>query len=107
VQALAARTGLPLVTTSHGTDVRLARSRPAARAACARVLRASAQVTAVSGWLAGEAAGFAPGLARPVTVAPMPVDDLAFSPGPDAQPRAEPLLVGRLAGQHGTARAAV
>ena len=101
VQALAARTGLPLVTTLHGTDVRLARSRPAARAACARVLRASARVTAVSGWLAEQAAGFAPGLARPVAVAPMPVDDLAFSPGPDGQPRAELLFVGRLDRQKG------
>ncbi|HEX7146741.1 MAG TPA: glycosyltransferase [Actinomycetota bacterium] len=101
VQALAARTGLPLVTTLHGTDVRLARSRPAVRAACARVLRASAGVTAVSGWLAGQAAGFAPGLARPVAVAPMPVDDLAFSPGPDGQPRDELLFVGRLDRQKG------
>jgi glycosyltransferase involved in cell wall biosynthesis len=101
VQALAARTGLPLVTTLHGTDVRLARSRPAARAACARVLRASARVTVVSGWLAGQAAEFAPGLARPVAVAPMPVDDLAFSPGPDGQPRDELLFVGRLDRQKG------
>jgi glycosyltransferase involved in cell wall biosynthesis len=101
VQALAARTGLPLVTTLHGTDVRLARSRPAARAACARVLRSSAQVTAVSGWLAGQAAGVAPGLAPPVAVAPMPVDDLAFSPGPGGQPRDELLFVGRLDRQKG------
>jgi len=101
VQALAARTGLPLVTTVHGTDVRLARSRPAARAACARVLRASARVTAVSGWLAAEAAGFAPGLACPVTVAPMPVDDRAFSPGPPGRPRDELLFVGRLDRQKG------
>ncbi|HEU4899235.1 MAG TPA: glycosyltransferase [Actinomycetota bacterium] len=101
VQALAARTGLPLVTTLHGTDVRLARSRAAARTACARVLRASARVTAVSGWLAGQVAAFAPGLAPPVTVAPMPVDDLAFSPGPDGQPRDELLFVGRLDRQKG------
>jgi glycosyltransferase involved in cell wall biosynthesis len=101
VQALAARTGLPLVTTLHGTDVRLARTRPAARAACARVLRASERVTAVSGWLAGQAAGFAPGLAGPVSVAPMPVDDLAFSPGPGDQPRDELLFVGRLDRQKG------
>jgi glycosyltransferase involved in cell wall biosynthesis len=101
VQALAARTGLPLVTTLHGTDVRLARTRPAARAACARVLRASARVTAVSGWLAGQAAGFVPGLDPPVTVAPMPVDDLAFSPGPVARPRDELLFVGRLDRQKG------
>jgi glycosyltransferase involved in cell wall biosynthesis len=101
VQALAARTGLPLVTTLHGTDVRLARSRPAARAACARVLRASARVTAVSGWLAAQAAGFAPGLAAPVTVAPMPVDDRAFSPGRGDEPRDELLFVGRLDRQKG------
>jgi glycosyltransferase involved in cell wall biosynthesis len=101
VQAVAARTGLPLVTTLHGTDVRLARSRRGARAACARVLRASARVTAVSGWLAEQAAAFAPGLARPVTVAPMPVDDLAFAPGPDGRPRDELLFVGRLDRQKG------
>jgi glycosyltransferase involved in cell wall biosynthesis len=101
VQALAARTGLPLVTTLHGTDVRLARSRPAARAACARVLRASARVTAVSGWLAGQASGFAAGLARPVAVAPMPVDDLALHPGPGDRPRDELLFVGRLDRQKG------
>jgi glycosyltransferase involved in cell wall biosynthesis len=100
-QALVARTGLPLVTTLHGTDVRLARSRPAARAACARVLRASARVTAVSGWLATQAAGFAPDLAGRVVVAPMPVDDLAFAPGPDGRPRDELLFVGRLDRQKG------
>jgi glycosyltransferase involved in cell wall biosynthesis len=100
VQALAARTGLPLVTTLHGTDVRLARSRPAATAACARVLRASGRVTAVSGWLAAQAASFAPGLA-PVTVAPMPADDRAFSPGPGDEPRDELLFVGRLDRQKG------
>jgi glycosyltransferase involved in cell wall biosynthesis len=101
VQALAARTGLPLVTTVHGTDVRLARSRPAARAACARVLRSSARVTAVSGWLADQVAGFAPDLAGRVAVAPMPVDDLAFSPGPAGRPRDELLFVGRLDRQKG------
>jgi glycosyltransferase involved in cell wall biosynthesis len=101
VQALTARTGLPLVTTLHGTDVRLARSRPAARAACARVLRSSARVTAVSTWLADQAAGFAPDLAGRVTVAPMPVDDQAFSPGPPDRPRDELLFVGRLDRQKG------
>jgi glycosyltransferase involved in cell wall biosynthesis len=98
VQALLARTGLPLVTTLHGTDVRLARSRPAARAVCARVLRRSAVVTAVSGWLAGQAAAIAPGLRAP-RVAPMPVDDTAFHPGD--LPRDELLFVGRLDRQKG------
>src|SRR6266540_4119607 len=55
VQALAAGKR-PLVTTLHGTDVRLARTRPAARAACARVLRASAAITTVSTWLRDEVA---------------------------------------------------
>jgi glycosyltransferase involved in cell wall biosynthesis len=99
VQALLARTGLPLVTTLHGTDVRLARSRPAARAACARVLRRSAAVTAVSGWLAEQAAAIAPGLRAPPRVAPMPVDERAFHPG-DLR-RDELLFVGRLDRQKG------
>ena len=100
VQALLARTGLPLVTTLHGTDVRLARSRPAARAACARVLRRSAVVTAVSGWLAGQAAAIAPGLPAP-RVAPMPADEAAFHPLAGDLPREELLFVGRLDRQKG------
>jgi glycosyltransferase involved in cell wall biosynthesis len=84
----------PLVTTLHGTDVRLASSQPAARAACVRVLRASAVVTAVSTWLADTAAGFAPGLTGRIRVAPMPVDETIFTPGEG--PRTELLFVGRL-----------
>jgi glycosyltransferase involved in cell wall biosynthesis len=99
VQAVLARTGLPLVTTLHGTDVRLARARPAARAVCARVLRRSAVVTAVSGWLAGQAAAIAPGLRVPPRVAPMPVDETTFRPGD--RPRDELLFVGRLDRQKG------
>ncbi len=98
VQALAARRR-PLVTTLHGTDVRLARSRPAAQAACARVLRASALVTTVSTWLRDQAAGFAPECADRIRVAPMPVDETLFSPG--GGPRTELLFVGRLDGQKG------
>jgi glycosyltransferase involved in cell wall biosynthesis len=99
VQALAAGRR-PLVTTLHGTDVRLARSRPAARAACARVLRASAAVTAVSSWLRDEAAAIAPDCADRIRVAPMPVDETVFSPG-QGLPRTELLLVGRLDRQKG------
>jgi glycosyltransferase involved in cell wall biosynthesis len=101
VQALVGRVGRPLVTTLHGTDVRLASSRPPVRAACARVLRASARVTAVSSWLAEQATGFAPDLAGRVRVAPMPADDTVFRPG--EQPRDELLFVGRLDGQKGAA----
>jgi glycosyltransferase involved in cell wall biosynthesis len=80
--------------------VRLARSRPAARGACALVLRRSTVVTAVSGWLAAQAAAIAPGPAGPPTVAPMPVDDRAFHPG-GGRPRDELLFVGRLDDQKG------
>jgi glycosyltransferase involved in cell wall biosynthesis len=97
-QALAAGRR-PLVTTMHGTDVRLARSRPAARAACARVLHASTAVTTVSTWLRDEVAAFAPDLAGRIRVAPMPVDEALFSPGDG--PRGELLFVGRLDGQKG------
>jgi glycosyltransferase involved in cell wall biosynthesis len=101
VQALWARRR-PLVTTLHGTDVRLARSRPAARAACARVLRASARITAVSSWLAAEAAVIAPDCADRVRVAPMPVDDAVFTPGQGDDRAADELLfVGRLDRQKG------
>jgi glycosyltransferase involved in cell wall biosynthesis len=98
LQALAARRR-PLVTTVHGTDVRLAREHPAARAACARVLRASAVVTAVSRWLAEAVEGFAPDCAGRVRVAPMPVDETVFAPGDE--PRDELLFVGRLDRQKG------
>src|SRR6266511_4264270 len=89
----------PLVTTLHGTDVRLARTRPAARAACARVLRASAAITTVSTWLRDEVAAFAPDRADRIRIAPMPVDEALFSPGDE--PRTELLFVGRLDSQKG------
>lgn len=98
VQALAARRR-PLVTTVHGTDVRLARSRAAARSACARVLRASVAITTVSTWLRDEVAAFAPDCADRIRVAPMPVDEALFSPG--EAPRTELLFVGRLDSQKG------
>src|SRR6266508_4642203 len=98
VQALAAGKR-PLVTTLHGTDVRLARTRPAARAACARVLRASAAITTVSTWLRDEVAAFAPDRADRIRIAPMPVDEALFSPGDE--PRTELLFVGRLDSQKG------
>jgi glycosyltransferase involved in cell wall biosynthesis len=98
VQALAAGRR-PLVTTMHGTDVRLARSRPAAQATCARVLRASAAITTVSSWLRDEVAAFAPEVASRIRVAPMPVDEGLFWPGDE--PRTELLFVGRLDGQKG------
>jgi len=89
----------PLVTSFHGTDVRLAQDRPAARAVCARVMRASAAVTTDSSWLAEVAGSFAPDRADRIRVLPAPADDRLFSPG-DA-PRAHLLFVGRLDRQKG------
>jgi glycosyltransferase involved in cell wall biosynthesis len=95
----------PLVTTLHGTDLRLARRSAAARAACARVLRASSVVTAVSGWLRDEAAALAPEVAERIRVAPMPVDEDTFDLPPPGAPRDELLFVGRLDAQKGLADA--
>lgn len=100
LQALAARRR-PLVVTLHGTDIRLARRLAPARAACARVLRAATLVTTVSTWLRDEAASIAPSCAPRLRVAPMPVDETAFQPGPPGAPRTELLFVGRLDGQKG------
>ena len=88
----------PLVTTLHGTDVRLARSISVSRPAFRHVLQNSAAVTAVSKWLAHEAQSLVS--APPVTVAPMPVGTELFSPGGSRKPGAL-LFVGRLKKQKG------
>jgi glycosyltransferase involved in cell wall biosynthesis len=92
---------LPLVTTLHGSDVRLARGTPVARTAFRRVVRHSAAVTAVSSWLAREARTMDD--TREVEVAPMPVRTDLFAPsaGPRAANRF--LFVGRLNAQKGIA----
>lgn len=99
VQALAA--ARPLVTTLHGTDMRLTARHPALRTLCARVLRGSARVTTVSTWLRDQARRIAPDAADRIRVAPMPVDDTAFHPAPPDAPRRELLFVGRLDRQKG------
>lgn len=92
---------IPLVTTFHGTDIRLARGVPAARPLLRHVVRHSARITAVSHWLAREAAALLPGGAMP-TVAPMPASTDLFHP--DGGPRGDRLLfVGRLKKQKGVA----
>jgi Glycosyltransferase len=89
---------IPLVTTLHGTDVRLARTIGVAKPLFSHVLKHSAAVTAVSSWLREEAEQLAPG--NNVTVAPMPVATELFSP--DGQRESQRLLfVGRLTGQKG------
>jgi glycosyltransferase involved in cell wall biosynthesis len=89
---------LPLVTTLHGTDVRLARSVGVAKPLFAHVLKHSAVVTTVSRWLKDEAQSLVPSV-RPV-VAPMPVSTDLFEPG-DSRDGKRLLFVGRLNVQKG------
>src|SRR5689334_7540478 len=88
----------PLVTTLHGSDVRLARSVAFSRPAFRHVLHRSAVVTAVSRWLASEAQQVVSAPA-PV-VAPMPVATDLFSPNGDERIN-RLLFVGRLNRQKG------
>jgi glycosyltransferase involved in cell wall biosynthesis len=92
--------GVPLVTTLHGTDVRLARATAMARPLFRHVLQQSSAVTTVSRWLARETETIVSGVSA--TVAPMPVATDIFSPGGDRA--ADRLLfVGRLTAQKGIA----
>ncbi|HEX6809841.1 MAG TPA: glycosyltransferase [Gemmatimonadaceae bacterium] len=95
---VASMAGVPLITTLHGSDVRLARTVVGARPVFRHVLRHSAAVTAVSNWLAGEAGAVLPNL-KPV-VAPMPVDTTLFTPG-NGRSADRLLFVGRLNAQKG------
>lgn len=95
---VASMAGVPLITTLHGSDVRLARTVVGARPVFRHVLRHSAAVTAVSNWLAGEAGAVLPNL-KPV-VAPMPVDTTLFAPG-NGRSTDRLLFVGRLNAQKG------
>jgi glycosyltransferase involved in cell wall biosynthesis len=88
----------PLVTTLHGSDVRLARSVAFSRPAFRHVMHQSAAVTAVSRWLAAEAQEVVSAPA-PV-VAPMPVATDLFSPGGQRATK-RLLFVGRLNKQKG------
>lgn len=90
---------LPLVTTLHGSDVRLAHKVPGARTLYAQVATRSAVVTAVSSWLASQGAVLAPHAPEP-RVAQMPVDVSLFGPG-GARASDRLLFVGRLTAQKG------
>jgi glycosyltransferase involved in cell wall biosynthesis len=89
---------VPLVTTLHGTDVRLARSVGVAKPLFGHVLKHSAAVTTVSHWLKDETEALVPGV-HPI-VAPMPVSTDLFVPGNSRDPR-RLLFVGRLTPQKG------
>jgi glycosyltransferase involved in cell wall biosynthesis len=97
---LSGLSGVPLVTTLHGTDVRLARATAMARPLFRHVLQQSKAVTTVSRWLARETETLVSGVRA--SVAPMPVATELFSPG--GQRDADRLLfVGRLTAQKGIA----
>jgi glycosyltransferase involved in cell wall biosynthesis len=89
--------GVPLITTSHGTDLRLLRTTPSARSLARYVFHRSAQVTCVSEWLAQQAA---PLCNTPPIVAPMPVAVSLFEPAADRDVN-RIVFVGRLSVQKG------
>mgnify|MGYP001217405006 FL=1 len=72
---------IPYVVTSHGSDVRLFDRGGWWRRAGRRVLRRAGAVTAVSRFLAQDLEREAGPLARPVTVASMPIDVERFATG--------------------------
>lgn len=96
---LSRMSGVPLVTTLHGTDVRMARNIPVSRPAFRHVMQHSAAVTTVSRWLAEEAQSIV-SMKAPI-VAPMPVATSLFTPGSTTERSTRLLFVGRLMGQKG------
>jgi glycosyltransferase involved in cell wall biosynthesis len=89
---------VPLVTTLHGTDVRLARSVGVAKPLFGHVLKHSAAVTTVSSWLKDRTQELAPEI-NPI-IAPMPVSTDLFVPGTSREGN-RLLFVGRLVPQKG------
>lgn len=96
--AVHAVAGMPLVTTLHGSDIRLAQGMRAAPPLFRFVARSSARVTTVSSWLARQAQTMAPDL-DPL-VAPMPVRASLFYPAGDRVAN-RLLFVGKLVEQKG------
>jgi len=95
---LAKLSNTPLVTTMHGSDVRIARSISMSRPAFRHVLQNSRAITAVSKWLAHEAQLL---VSTPsAMVAPMPVATELFTPG-GPRNAGTLLFVGRLTVQKG------
>jgi glycosyltransferase involved in cell wall biosynthesis len=88
----------PLVTTLHGTDVRMARSVAISRPLFRHVLQHSSAVTTVSSWLANEVRGMLPSAAP--LIAPMPADTAMYTPG-GRREEARLLFVGRFTPQKG------
>jgi glycosyltransferase involved in cell wall biosynthesis len=90
--------GVPMVTTLHGSDLRLAQQVKFAARLFRHVARRSTAMTTVSRWLADAAREIAPGT-QPL-VAPMPVLPDLFRPG-ERRERNRLLFVGKLNQQKG------
>ena len=99
--ALGADESVPLVTTLHGSDVRLARRVKLVHPLFRRVMARSAAVTAVSSWLAGEARAMAPD--TQIRIAPMPAETELFTAQRTTRIPGRFLFVGRLNAQKGIA----
>ena len=97
---LSGLSGIPLVTTMHGTDVRLAMGNSLARKVLRHILASSSAVTTVSSWLASQVKTMAP--ASDPIVSPMPVATHLFTPGGQRHTN-RLLFVGRLNAQKGIA----
>jgi glycosyltransferase involved in cell wall biosynthesis len=97
-RALHARAGRPYIVTSHGSDLRLARSVPGAAVLYRLVSRQASAMTTVSSWLADESRRLDPAC-QPI-VAPMPVVSELFHPG-DTRIANRLLFVGKLTEQKG------
>lgn len=97
--ALAGAGDTPLVTTLHGSDLRLARRVKLVHPVVRRVFQRSDAVTAVSQWLAGEARAIVPG--ANIAVIPSPADVGLFRGGAHARVPGRFLFVGRLAERDG------
>jgi glycosyltransferase involved in cell wall biosynthesis len=97
--SLSTTSGLPLVTTMHGSDVRLARAASGSHRVFRWVIGRSTRTTAVSRWLSDRAHEMAPALPPP-EVAPMPAATDVFFPA-DVRDRGRLLFVGRLNAQKG------
>ena len=91
--------GVPMIVTSHGSDVRLARG-ARARTLFRRVAAQATAMYAVSGWLARLAREALDG--RAVETAPMPAATALFTPPPIEEHQKDRMLfVGRLNAQKG------
>ena len=99
LMALGGAGSTPLVTTMHGSDVRLARRMKIVHPLFRRVMSRSDAVTAVSSWLAGEARAIAP--KAKISIAPMPADIALFTPSEEVRVPGRFVFVGRLNVQKG------